>query len=72
MIRVQADAVSVADMNSKLASDSNPQEGLVQLRNLMDAIIAGAIDAQVDCAVRATTQSVTAQGGGEDSSYNLK
>ena len=63
---------SVGDLNSKLKDDANPQDGVVQLRNLMDAIIAGSVDAQVDVVVRETTQSITKQGAGEDAAYNLK
>lgn len=71
MIRIEASSLSAGDFNSKLKDDANPQDGVVQLRNLMDAIIAGSIDAQVDVAVRETTQAVTAQGDGQDASYNL-
>jgi hypothetical protein len=71
MIRVEASALSVADMNAKLANSSNPQDGMIKLDNLMLAIAGGAIDAQVDCAVRDTTQAITAAGGGSSASYNL-
>ena len=72
MIRVQADGLSVGTMNEKVTGDSKPQEGVVQIRNLMEAILAGAVDAQVDVAVRETTQSISADGDGDSASYNLK
>lgn len=73
MIRVDAPALSVADLNAKLAQSSNPQNGLVGLDNLMLAIAGGAIDAQVDCATRDVTQAIAAAGTGSISvSYNLK
>jgi len=71
LVRIDADALSAGDFNSKLKDDANPQDGMVQLRNLMDAIIAGSVDAQVDVVVRETTQSISAQGSGESASYNL-
>ena len=73
MIRVEAPALSIADLNAKLAQSSNPQNGLNGLDNLMIAIAGGAIDAQVDVATRDTTQAITASGTGSISaSYNLK
>lgn len=57
-ITITAANVSVADMNSKLTSASNPQSGMVQLENLVNAITAGAIDASVAVAVT-TGDSVT-------------
>lgn len=57
-ITITAVNVSVADMNSKLTSASNPQSGMVQLENLVNAITAGAIDASVAVAVT-TGDSVT-------------
>jgi hypothetical protein len=38
----------------------------------MDSILAGTTPAEVDVAVRATTEAITAQGGGISASYNLK
>ena len=73
MIRVDAPALSIADLNAKLAQSSNPQNGMNGLGNLMLAIAGGAIDAQVDVATRDTTQAITAAGTGSISaSYNLK
>ena len=77
MIRVEVPAMSDTQLNSKVlngpAGDSTkPQEGVTALSILMDAINAGTIDAQVDVAVRATTQAITASGSGSSASYNLK
>ena len=73
MIRIEAPALTVGNINQKLVnSDANAIEGVVALRNLCDALLAGAVDAQVDIAVRSTTQAITAAGGGIDATYNLK
>ena len=71
MVRIEASALSVGQMNDKLSDSSNPHEGVQKLKNLLDAISSGAIDAQVDVAVRSSTQAITAEGGGEDESYDL-
>lgn len=71
MIRVNAPGVSVEDMNAKLSEDSKPHEGLIQLRNLMDALSCRSIPSDVDVAVRETTQAISADGDGEDASYDL-
>lgn len=61
-ITITADKLSVGDMNAKLKDAANPQNGMVQLENLMSAIEAGAVDAQVAVAVT----------GGNSVTYNLK
>lgn len=60
-ITITANKVSVGDMNAKLSDSSNPQNGVVKLENLMNAIEAGAIDATVAVAVT----------GGNSVTYNL-
>ncbi len=72
MIRVEAPNVSVGDMNAKLTDSTKPHDGVELLRNLMDACLARGIPAQVDVAVRETTQAIAADGDGDTASYNLK
>lgn len=76
MIRVEVPSMDEKQLNEKVLSgpagdSTKPQEGVIALGILMDAINAGAIDAQVDVAIRATTQAVTASGDGSSASYNL-
>lgn len=77
MVRIEVPAMDESQLNDKVlgsqsGDNTKPQEGVNALRNLMDAINAGSIDAQVDVAIRATTQSITASGAGSSAQYNLK
>lgn len=78
MIRVEVPGAVASQLNAKIpgdssaAADTKAREGVVELRNLMDSILAGTTPAEVDVAVRATTEAITAQGGGISASYNLK
>lgn len=72
MIRVEVPGADADQLNAKVADSTKAREGVVEIRNLMDAILAGANPAEVDVAVRETTQAITAEGGGTSASYNLK
>ena len=72
MIRVDLPNDSVAQANTLVENSSKPHEGVVQLRNLCEAILAGAKEGEVAVALRDTTQSITAAGGGSSATYNLK
>lgn len=76
MVRVEVPAMSDDQLNQKVLNGSgdstNPHDGMVLMRNLMDSILAGSIDAQVDVAVRDSTQSISASGNGSSASYNMK
>lgn len=77
MIRIEVPGMDETQLNSKVfdapAGDSTkPHEGVNALRNLMDAINGGTIDAEVDVAVRATTQAITTSGSGSSAAWNLK
>lgn len=71
MIRVEIGAMSVGDANS-LLKPTKPHDGVEQLAIVLDALLAGAKDGQVDVAIRDSTQTITAAGGGSSASYNLK
>jgi hypothetical protein len=62
-IEIDASKLSVGDMDAKILSGSNPQDGVVQCRNLLDAILAGAVDAEV---------VVTCIESAKTATYNLK
>lgn len=78
MIRVEVPGATASQLNAKIPGDADSEadtkarEGVVELRNLMDSILAGTTPAQVNVAVRQDTQAVTAQGDGISASYNLK
>lgn len=71
MIRIQTDQVTVDNMNAKLEDDSKPHEGVIQIRNLMDAIAGRVISGTVAVAVRETTESISADGDGDTATYSL-
>jgi hypothetical protein len=48
----------VKNMNDKITESAKPHDGVIQLRNLMDAILAGAIDAEVDVASRNISEDI--------------
>lgn len=78
MIRVEVPGATASQLNAKIPgsadsdADTKPREGVVEIRNLMDSILAGTTPSQVDVAVREETQAVNAQGDGIAASYNLK
>ncbi len=70
MVRIECVGLSVGDLNSKLKT--SPQDGVNQIVNLLVGCSAGNVSAQIDVAVRETTQTVSADGAGQTASYNLK
>lgn len=46
-IEIDAPKLSSGDMDAKISAASNPQNGVVNCRNLLEAILAGAVDAEV-------------------------
>lgn len=76
MVRMEVPSMDENQLNQKAlggeGDNTKPHEGVVSLRNMLDAILGGSIDAQVDVAVRDSTQAISASGDGESASYNLK
>lgn len=70
MIRVDIPSKNDTQLNELLKGSSHA--GVQQLINLLEGVTGGTTDAQVDVAVRATTQAITADGSGLTASYNLK
>lgn len=56
------DGYTVGSLNAYVGQSSNPHEGMSKLENLVNAIQAGSVDAQVAVAVT----------GGDSATYNLK
>lgn len=72
-ITIDTGAGTVTQANEMVRSDSStPREGVVKLRNLMDALLAGAVDANIDLATTNVDPAVNAAGGGIDRAYVLK
>lgn len=72
MVRIEVPGKSVTELNQAVREDANQREGVILLRNLVEGVLAGAIGAQVDVAVRDSTQTITAADGGDSALYNLK
>lgn len=72
MIRVEVPGATVADMNSVILNgdSSKPTEILNNLIDLVAGVNSRTPAAQVDLAVRATTQAIAADGGGNTASVN--
>lgn len=72
IIKVEADNVTINDMNAKLKDNTNPDEGMNQLEDLINAVNGRNISATVTVVVRDTDQTITAQGGGGTSTYDKR
>ena len=59
-------------LTSTAVSSPNTHEGIQKLIVLLQGILAGSIDATVEVAVRATTQSCTVDGNGHSATYEMK
>lgn len=71
MVRVDIPSKTDTQLNA-LLKDTKPHAGIQEIINLLLGIEGGTVDGQVDVAVRATTQAITADGAGLTASYNLK
>lgn len=68
MVRVEAEKLDVAQITQKLRLGGTDARGaVIELRNLLDAMLAGALDGQVVIATRDTTQAIAANGTGSGS-----
>lgn len=72
MIRLDIPGKSVGDLNGIMDDSTKPHEGVNELINLLSAINGSCCPAEVATAIRDTTQAITAAGGGETNTYNLK
>lgn len=70
-IRVTVPSLNTTQLNSKLDGSTKPHEGMNKLENLICAIEGGLTNAQVDCYVSNTDETLTAQDGGTSASYVL-
>lgn len=66
-------AQSIANLNDRVQRPTNSREAVNLARNLLEAIVAGSVDASVQTTVRDTTSSISTSGSGStQQSYNLK
>lgn len=72
MIRIDLPGGSSGDLNALLPDGTKQHEGVTALVDMLNAINGGCLPAQVNIAVRDTTQAITADGSGETAAYNLK
>ncbi len=64
---------SIAQLNSKVMFPTKALEGVIALRNYLDAMLAGCVDASAQVTSRDTTASVSTSGSGSQQvTYNLK
>lgn len=63
---------SITQLNSDIQRPGNPHEAVVQSRNELDALLAGAKDGLVQITVRDTDPSISTSGSGStQESYDL-
>lgn len=73
VLEIDAPANTIAQLNAKIQRPTKPLEAVVEMRNLCDAILAGAVDASVQATTRDVTASVSTSGSGSQQVlYNLK
>lgn len=64
---------NIANLNQKVQRPTKPHEAVVNCRNYLDAILAGAKDCSVQVTTRDTDPAVATSGtGSQQESYNLK
>lgn len=64
---------SIADLNAKIQKAGNPHAALANVKNYVQAIMAGAVDADVQVTVRDTDPLVATSGSGSSQQdYLLK
>lgn len=63
---------TVGQLNDLLRASGNPKEGAQLLHNYLNQAICQKIDATLNVAVRSTTASVAASGGGNSVIYQIK
>lgn len=72
-ITVNLPSDTVAQSNSRCVADSSkPFDGVISLRNILDAALAGCANADIKLAVTNVDPAVAAAGGGVSADFNLK
>jgi hypothetical protein len=72
MLRIEIPQFTVETFNSKISDTTKPHEGINGVRDILDGLLAGAYDGEVDARVRDTTEAITATTGGTSANWNLK
>lgn len=72
-ITIQLPNEVVGQCNSRVVADSTkPFDGVISLRNILDAALAGAAVADIKLAVTNVDPAVAAAGGGVSADFNLR
>lgn len=72
-IVIDAPQETIDQLNARLPASNNAHEGVIQARNLLNAILAGDVSAEVQCTSRDTDPSVATSGtNSTQRAYNLK
>lgn len=72
-INIEIDSADgIGQLNGLLQASGNPQEGVQALLNYLNKVACGAVDGNLAIAVRSTSASVSASGGGSSVTYLLK
>lgn len=73
VFEIEVPGQGIAQLNASCQRPTKPQDAVNVCRNLLEAIVCGAIDASVQVTTRDTTASVTTSGtGSQQENYNLK
>lgn len=72
-IEIDAPQQTIATLNDKIQKPGNPHASVVGLKNLLQAILAGSVDASVKIVVKDAATTINTSGTGSTSeTYNLK
>jgi hypothetical protein len=72
VIEINSD-LSIGDLNSKCQSATKAREAVEGCRNLLDAVLAGAVDATVKVVSKDAATTINTSGtGSESETYDLK
>jgi len=73
VIEMDIPAQSIDSLNARCQRSGKPHAAVVELRNLCDALLGGAIDGSVQVTTRDVTAGVTTSGvSSQQEDYNLK
>ena len=72
MLRIEIPQFTVETFNSRITDTTKPHEGINGVVDILDGLLAGTFDGEIDVAVRNSTETITAADGGTAASWNLK
>lgn len=73
VLEIDIPAQAIAELNARIQRPTNQHAAVVEMRNLCDALLGGAIDGSVQATTRDVTASIATSGTGSTQYlYNLK